>query len=202
MHKRTRRIAKKADLTKEVMVRMGRILDNLNAGATIVSRRMTTSFTISTNGAGSVPIGTLCSSGSVNGYTDFAAMQGLYAAYRVKGFRVRIWPVLPFVVAGVAPPPALIAVATFTSGLSTSTYPNVIDSAESRFFTGFRPATFACDWKDLKDAQLWTPNNAAVPSTENFGLYYIQAPSGPVSQLSTVYFQVVVEADVEWITSG
>jgi len=200
--KSNRRPAKKGDLTRELTVRISRILDNLNAGATIVVRRMTTSYTISSNGSGVFPIGTLCSSGSVNGYTDFASMAGLYAAYRVKGFRVRIWPVLPFVVAGVAPPPALLAVATFTSGLSTSTYPNVIDSAESRFFTGFKPVTLTCDWSKLNDAQLWTPNNAAVPSSENYGLYYIQATGGPVSQLSTVYFQVVVEAEVEWITAG
>jgi len=197
-----RRKAGKGDLTKELLSRMGRILDNLNAGATIVVRRMTTSYTLSTNGSGAVSIGTLCSSGSVNGYTDFASMAGLYAAYRVKGFRVRLFPVLPFIVAGVAPPPALVAVATFTSGLSTSTYANVIDSAESRFFTGFKPVTLACDWSRLNDAQLWTPNNAAVPSSENYGLYYIGATGNPAAQVSTVYWQVVVEAEVEWITAG
>ena len=176
-------------------------MDNLNAGATIFTRRLTTSTTIASNGAGAIALFTLCSSSAVNRATDFASMANLFVGYRVKAMRVRVWPVLPFIVAGVAPPPALVAIAMFSSGLSVTTYANMLDSAASKFLTGFRPAEFAIDWTNIPEAKLWTPNNAAITSSEVYGLVGIGATGNPAAQLTTTYFQVVVEYETEFITA-
>jgi len=200
--RRNRRNAGRHDLQQEVVNRVSKALGNLNAGATIYTRRLTTSTTIATNGSGAIALATICSSGGVSSATDFTSIANLYVGYRVKGMRVRIWPVLPFIVAGVAPPPALVAVAMFSSGLSVTTYANMLDSSDCKFLTGFRPAEFVIDWTNLPDAKLWTPNNASITGAEAYGLVGIGATGNPAAQVTTVYFQVVVEYETEFITSA
>lgn len=200
-----RRKASKKDLQVQLLARVSHALNNLNAGATIMTRRLTTSGTIITSGAGVVALFTLCSSSGVSSATDFANMSGLFIAYRVKAMRVRVWTNDPDELAGVAPPPALVAIAAFSSGLSVTSYANMIDSAECKFLSGFRkgvPTTFAIDWTNLTDAQLWTPASSAIPSSEAYGLVGIGAPGNAVAQLSHTYFQYVTEYETEWITSA
>jgi hypothetical protein len=200
--KKTRRGASTQDLSKEVLVRVGKALDNLNAGATIYSRRLTTSGSIVSSAGGLIALGTLCSSSAVNSAPDFASVANLYVGYRVKAMRVRIFPHYVANVTGVAPPPALIAFANFSSGLSVTTYANMIDSAACRLISGYKPATFAVNWDKLTDAKLWTPNNAAISSTEAYGIVFIGASTNIAAQISTTYFGYVVEYDCEFITSA
>jgi hypothetical protein len=199
---RSRRGAGKGDLTAEITAKVSRVLNNLNAGSMIFVRRLTNSGTIASNAAGAFPVGTLAASNAANACTDFASCANLAVAYRVKAMRVRVWPVLPFVVAGIAPPPALLCCAEFSSGLSTASYANMLDSAACRFFSGFKPATFTTDWGKLLDAKLWTPTNAAIASSETYGIVYIGATGLPASQVTTVYFAYVVEYETEFITSA
>jgi hypothetical protein len=201
-NKKKSRNASKQDLQVSLVSKVNRQLDNLNAGATIFTRRLTTSTTIASNGAGAIALFTLCSSAAVNTATDFASMANLFVGYRVKAMRARVFPVLPFIVAGIAPPPALVAISMFSSGLSVGTYPNMLDSAACKFLTGFRPAEFCVDWTNIPEAKLWTPNNVAITSSEVYGLVGIGATGNPAAQLTTVYFQVVVEYECEFITAA
>lgn len=199
---RARRGARKQDLTAEVLTKVSRTLGNLNAGATIMVRRLTTSGTIATNGAGAVALGTLCSSSAVNAATDFASVSNLYVGYRVKAMRVHLFPIYVANVAGVAPPPSTVAVGMFSSGLSVTTYANILDSAQCQFFSGYRRFTTAVNWDNIPDAKLWTPNNAAISSTEVYGLVFMGATGNPAAQVTTAYWNYVVEYETEFITAA
>lgn len=200
--RRTKRDANRKDLTKEVSVRVGRALDNLNAGATIYSRRLTTSGSIVSSAGGLIALGTLCSSSGVSSATDFTSVSNLYVAYRVKAMRVRIFPVYKANVTAVAPPPSLTAFSVFSSGLSVTTFANMIDAASCKLVSGYSSATFAVDWTKLTDAHLWTPNTGAIPAAEAYGIVFIGSSSNIAAQVSTVYWTTVVEYDCEFITSA
>jgi hypothetical protein len=198
----SRRNARRQDVTAELTAKIGKILNNLNANVTIMSRRLTTSGTIATNGAGAVALGTLASSAGVSSATDFATMGLLYSGYRVKGMRARVWPIYGVNVAGVAPPPSLVACSMFSSGQSVTNYANMLDSAGCKFFTGYKPATFAVTYDELIDAKLWTPTSAAISSTEAYGLVFIGASGNIAAQVTVVYWNFVIEYDTEFITAA
>lgn len=199
---RSHRKAGKADLQKELLEKVSRTLSNLNAGATIMTRRLTSLGTVVTSVGGLIALTTLASSSAVSSATDFASMANLFVAYRVKALRVRLFPVFVANIAGVAPPPCQLCADVYSSGLSVTTYANMLDSAACQLWSGYSPKTLAANWDGLPDAHLWTPNNAAITANEAYGILLIGASGNTASQVSTTYYTYVVEYEAEFITAA
>jgi len=169
----------------------------------IFERRIAVRFSISTDGTGRIPITTLASSASVSGLADFTLLAGLYLAYRVKAMKATWSPVFAANVAGIAPSPALLASASFTSGLAPTTYAQTLDSSSLKLHSGYAErSTAVIDWNGQLDAKLWTPTNAAVAAAESYGVFVVSDSSATVSQLSTLYFCGVAEYAVEFMSAA
>ncbi len=72
--------------------------------------------------------------------------------------------------------PALVWVVPAYGGLYPSSAAGFADSSGVQFVSGYKPFTATVNRlkgdKDL-DSHLWTPTNATIPTTEQFGLYYM-----------------------------
>lgn len=162
------------------------------------TRRITGSSVIATNGSGFIPISTIASSGLVSGLSDFANIAGLYLEYRVRGMKATLMPIFAVNISGVAPSPAMLCTAFFSSGLAATTWQQAIDSSGAKLHSGYRTITAEVDWSGNKDAQLWTPSTSAVTSAETYGIFITDSGVAPASQLSTTYFRLVAEYLVEF----
>lgn len=171
------------------------VLKSLNVHFT---RRITGSAVVATNASGFIPITTLVSSASVSGLSDFTNVSGLYLEYRVRGMKATLMPIFATNVAGVAPSPAMLVTAFFSSGVAAVTFQQALDSSGAKFHSGYRTITAEVDSKGFPDAQLWTPSTSAVTSSESYGIFITDSGVAPASQVSTTYYRLVQEYIVEF----
>jgi len=180
--------------------RIAKLLREINTSYAIFERRLAVAVSVSTDGTGRVAIGTLASSASVSGLTDFTKLAGLFLAYRVKGMQTTLNPTFRSNVAGVAPSPSTLVTFGFIGGLAAANYQDAIDSNDFKIHYGYAQAIRAAiDWTNNTDAHLWTPTNVAVSSGEAYGLAIVEDSTATVSQISTKYYSGVTEYIVEFM---
>ncbi len=162
-------------------------------------RRICTAVTVTTNGSGVIPVTLLCNTATVTGYSDFSSVANLYQQYRVHAFKVAFFPVIRVNTTAVTPPP-YCAVAPFRAGLVPSGIAVLQASPDCLHISGYDKGVATVSFVGDNDAHLWTPINAAVPATEDYGLYI--CGSSLTATASTNVWYAFVEAVIEFRTTG
>lgn len=175
------------------------LVDRLGSMQLKLFRRLANGLSLGTNGAGVIPLSSLTSSANVNAYPDFSSIASLYTAYRVHAFKCSFFPVLKVNTTAVNAPPYVV-VAPFRGGLAPTSLQQLQESPDASSFSGYDRAVATVNYNGDNDAHLWTPTNAAVASSESFGL--VVAGSSMLATSSTNTFYVYIEVVVEFRVTG
>lgn len=128
--------------------------------------------TISTSAGGVIAAAGVTSTASVTSCADWASCANMYSSYRVRRIKVVAMPFYPVNTTAVTVP-ALAWVVPFYGALYPSTAAGFADSSGMKIVSGYKEWVFTCNNlkgdRDL-DSKLWTPTNATIPTTEQYGI--------------------------------
>ncbi len=160
--------------------------------------------TIATGAGGTISTVTLCGSQNASALcADFASCANLYTQYRVVGMIVEMYPYLRVNTTAKEVTPCS-CVCMFSGGLGATTFAGALDTSGSRLISGYSAGTFTVNYGDIatgdRDAQLWTPTNTAVTSTEAYGLQLID--NGAALTASTNVWRYISWYLIEFRTSA
>ncbi len=174
------------------------------ASANLLYRRMMTiaETSITTSAGGLIPAAGVTSSASVTSCADWTSCASMYSSYRVRRILVRAFPF--FVVNTTAVTvPALAWVVPFYGGLFPTSAAGFTDSSGVKCVSGYKEWVFTADTlkkdNDL-DSHLWTPTNATIPATEQFGIAIMG--NAVASTASTVVWRYTAFFEVEFKMMG
>lgn len=184
---------------EEDFQQVARLVDSLSSILPILKRRLVTAVVIGTNGSGVIPATNICTSATVSGYPDFASFAGVYGLYRVRAFKISLFPVLK-VNTTAANAPAFVVFAPFRGGVQPSTINQMIESPDAKYMSGFDKGSAAVAYKGDIDAHLWTATNAAIPTDQAFGIVCVGSSTPATSSTNTWY--CLIEAVVEFRVTG
>lgn len=170
----------------------------------LLYRRMMTiaETSISTNAGGVIAAVGVTSSSSVTSCADWTSCASMYSSYRVRRILIKAFPF--FVVNTTAVTvPALAWVVPFYGGLLPTTAAGFTDSSNVKCVSGYREWVFTANTlkkdNDL-DSHLWTPTNATIPATEQFGVAIMG--NAVASTASTVVWRYTTFYEVEFKMMG
>jgi len=175
------------------------LVDRLGSMQLKLFRRLVGSTAVSTNAGGLIPITTIASSVNVNAYGDFSGLAGLYNSYRVHAFKLTFWPVYKVNTTAVTSP-VFVACAPFRGGLTPTTMQQLQESPDCAYMSGYDRGVSTVNYNGDNDAHLWTPTNAAVTSSETFGLAICGSTIAATASTQVWYIQI--EAVVEFRVTG
>jgi hypothetical protein len=186
---------------RHVNVRM----DNLSSNKVVIERRIVATGTISTNAAGFIVSNFVTTDQARSLGSDFGSFASRYTAFRVRACRIRLFPLVDVTMAvnvgggAVTPHPQALVFASYREGLSYATYASAASGTDSRIFCGReRCIEYSADWSNNPDAKLWSPTNAAIPTSNVFGIQFLDTGAAPASGISTVYYRSVLDWDVQF----
>jgi hypothetical protein len=178
-------------------------MDNVSAQQTIVTRKLVSTATVTSSAGGYITVQTV-NSGGVTGAYGWSNFSARWQQYRVKAMRVRLFPLVDATTAvsvgggAVTPHPTAIAFATYKGGVNYASYSEVVAGSNARVFNGREAVIeYGVDWRGNPEARFWSDTNAAIPTTQLFGIQYQDTGIAPASAATTAYFRQVTEWEVE-----
>lgn len=170
----------------------------------LLYRRMMTiaETSVSTSAGGVIAATGITASGSVTACADWTSCASMYSSYRVRRILVKAFPF--FVVNTTAVTvPALAWVVPFYGGLLPTSAAGFTDSSAVKCVSGYKEWVFTADTlkgeNDL-DSHLWTPTNATIPATEQFGIAIMG--QSVASTASTLVWRYTCFFEVEFKMMG
>lgn len=188
----------KRDATSRANVR--REFELANSVLSVLTKRIVTASTLSTNGAGLIVATTIANSNGVSVLGDFASLAAIYSNYRVKAIKVTAKPFVNAYTTTTYVTP-MIAVIPFRSGLVPSTFPSFIESSEVRLISGYDGGVFETSSKGYPDGQLWNPTNAVISTADSFGIAAM-GQNYVAGSVSTYVWMLVTEYLCEFSVSN
>jgi len=184
--------------------RVNRHMDNLKAKEATFTERVTLPTTLSTSAGGFIPATQITSDGC-RGATEWASFAARYTQFRVKSMRIRLIPIVDATTAvtagggAVTPHPTGLCFAQYAEGLGYGNYAGVYAGAGAKLFNGSeRIIEYAFDWRGNPDAKLFSATNAAIPTSQIFGVQFQDSGVAPASAVSTVYYRLYTDWEVEF----
>lgn len=162
------------------------VVRSLERQTRIVRKMLAHSGTISTSAGGYVIEQAVAGSNSVTACGTWSSMSANFLEYRVVGIELAFFPVLNATTSFTTPPPCMLALCSYSSGLAPTTYDQVAQGPQAKLVNALRPFRFDATAKGLPDAMLFCATNATISSTSTFGVVIASdsiAPAGPVSQV-------------------
>ncbi len=175
------------------------LVDRLSSIQPAFFRRLVTAAIITTNGSGVLPVTLLCNTATVTGYPDFSSVVQLYQQYRVHAFKATFFPFQKVNTTALTSP-AYAAVAPFRGGLTPAGLGTLVASPDCLHIGGYNSGIATVSFVGDNDAHLWTPTNAAVSATEDYGLYL--CGTSVAASANTNVWYVLIEAVIEFRTTG
>jgi len=182
-------------------------MDNVTAQRRVFTRKMVLVSTIATSAGGFISSQNV-NSGSVtssNGWSNFSSR---FQQYRVRAIRIRLVPIVDMTTAvtagggAVTPHPTALMFANYKGGINYSNYSELCAGTNAKLFNGRETVIeYAVDWRGNGEARLWSDTNAAIPTSQLFGIQYQDTGIAPASAASTSYFRQITEWEVEFTTS-
>jgi hypothetical protein len=161
------------------------IIRMLNKEVRLWRRVLAHSGSFSTAGTGFLGVTAVTGSNAMSNSTDWTTVSELALEYRVLGIECEFFPVLNAQGSYTTPAPPCYALCAYSSGLAPSTVDSILVGAQAKIVSGHRPFKFSASAKGFMDGLSWTPCNATVSSTNTYGVYITDLPSGIAGPATT-----------------
>jgi len=182
-----------------------RKMDNLNAAGKVFTKRLTLQSVLATSAGGFIPATQITSDGC-RGALEWGSEAARFTQFRVKAIRVRLIPIVDQTTAvtvgggAVTPHPTGLCFAQYGEGLGYANYAGVYAGAGSKLFNGSEKIIeYAFDWRSFPDAKLFSATNAAIPTSQIFGVQFQDSGVAPASAVSTTYYRIYTDWEVEFL---
>jgi hypothetical protein len=161
------------------------IIRMLNKEVRLWRRVLAHSGSFSTAGTGFLGVTAVTGSNAMSNSTDWTTVSELALEYRVLGIECEFFPILNAQGSYTTPAPPCYALCAYSSGLAPSTVDSILVGAQAKIVSGHRPFKFSASVKGFMDGLSWTPCNATVSSTNTYGVYITDLPSGIAGPATT-----------------
>jgi hypothetical protein len=192
MSKRSKRSMRDSDV-----VRFPRINRTLAPKGDVITKRLTTTNTLSTNGGGVIPV-TSYTAGQVQSdpASEWASFAARYQQFRVKGISITLMPYYTeyYYLVGIFCPN--LAIGDYLGTSAPASFTQVLSDENTVLRNGNHVFTHAITWARNPNAKLWNPTSAALPAANNYAICL--ASLNNLGADTFTLFSVVIEWDVEF----
>lgn len=150
-------------------------------------RMLAASGTMTTGAGGYVGLVSVIGTGNVTSCGSWSSYAAVALEFRVLAIEVDFIPVMNSQINFTTPPPCMLAVGVYSSGLVPSTYPGVAEGPNSTIHNALRPfKKSARAGKEYLNSHLFTAVGSAIPTANTYGVVAVDpatVPAGPASQV-------------------
>jgi hypothetical protein len=190
MSKRSKRSVRDSDV-----VRFARVNRPLVPAGDMITKRLTYSNVLSSNGAAAIPV-TTYTTASVQSIpaAEWASFAARYQQFRVRAISLTLMPYNNYNTAS-AGYMVCLAIGDYLGSSVPGSNTQLISDENTVFRIADKVIVHTVTWARNPNAKLWNPTSAALPTANN---YAIAVASLNAINSSTGYFTYVVEWDVEF----
>jgi hypothetical protein len=139
-------------------------------------------------------------SNAVQAAPNWSAFSMAALEYRVIGIEMDFFPVNVVNTVASADPPAFMVTGTWSSGVAPTVLASIMEGANGKVHSGFRPFRATASAKGNNDALLWTSINAAIPSSEAYGIVMGGTATAPGAPATAVMYRTITRWVVQFRT--
>lgn len=193
MSKRSKRGMRDSDV-----VRFARVDRPLVPKGDLITKRLTYSNVLSSNGANAIPV-TSYTTASVQSIpaAEWASFAARYQQFRVKSISLILMPYYNTSYYVNAGPTEMVclAIGDYLGSAVPASNTQVISDENTVFRIADKNIVHSVTWARNPNAKLWNPTSAALPTANNFAI--VLASLNAITS-SLAYFTYIVEWDVEF----
>jgi hypothetical protein len=192
MSKRSKRGMRDSDV-----VRFPRISRTLVPKGDLITKRLTTTQSLSTSAGGVIPVVSYTAAQvQSDPASEWASFAARYQQFRVKGISITLMPYYTDWIDSVSAYCPNLAIGDYLGSAVPATLQQVLSDENTVLRNGNHVFTHSITWARNPNAKLWNPTSAALPTANSYAVCL--ASLNNIGFDSTALFSVVIEWDVEF----